>query len=317
MEKMKKPLAAFLCLLALLLPLMACAQGVVRKPLPLSAYQAEIENNDPQKAYVQFVPGENPLYQIRFEDSQVLGWNSSFYVKEVNGVPFTINLLQKTLYDEQGNVLDFEYYAQEQLLQFGLCVALENGDLFEFGYGFGDMPECKWLGFVVEGVDANGNELAFHNLVELLDEQRPDVPLSTFLTPQEPEEGKPFIAVSVNPNPVYLTEAHLSAAQPYWWEYVVSYENTGSAPFIVTGVEDIFYNGDVLANNRPSSAEALMDWSGQKDRVIEPGERWEVECIAPLQDITLGGLRLTGTDESGNEMSFVGSFDLLHEMAQP
>lgn len=314
---MKKTIVAFVGLIALLLPLIACAQDVVRKPMPLAGYQAEVENADPQKAYVQFVPNENPLYQICFEDTHVLGWNSAFYLKEVNGVPFTVTLLQKTLYDAQGNVLDFQYFTQEELLQFGLCVALENGDLFQFGYGFGDMPECKWLGFVAEGVDANGNELAFHNLVELVAEQKPDVPLETFLATQEPEEGKPFISVGANPNPVFLTEAHLSANEPYWWEYVVYYENTGSAPFIVTGVEEIFYNGDVVAINNPSSAEALMDWSGQKDRVIGPGERWEVESVIPLQDMTMGGLRLTGTDENGNEMSFVGSFDLLHEMAEP
>ncbi|MCI5956641.1 MAG: hypothetical protein MRZ54_06640 [Clostridiales bacterium] len=314
---MKKMLTGFVCPFALLLPLVACAQGVVREPMPLAGYQAEIENADPQKAYVRFVPSENPLYQMCFEDTQTLGWRGFFYLKEVNGVPFTINLLQQTMYDAQGNVLDFQYYTQEELLQMGSRVALENGDLFEFGYGFGDMPECKWVGCVAEGVDAKGNELVFHNLVELLPEMKPAVPLDTFLAPQEPEEGKPFIAVGANPNPVFLTEANLSADQPYWWKYVAYYENTGSAPFIVTGVELIFYNGDVMAVNTQGSAEALMDWSGQKDRVIEPGERWEVDTVSPLQDVTMGGLRLTGTDESGNEMSFVGSFDLLHEMVEP
>lgn len=314
---MKKKLTGFVCLFVLLLPLVACAQSEVRKPMLLAAYQAEIENTDSQKAYVRFVHNENPIYQTLFEDTQTLGWRGHFYLKEVNGVSFTINLLQEALYDAQGNVLDFMYFTQEDLLEFGACVVLENGDLFDFGYGFGDMPECKWVGFVAEGVDAKGNELAFHNLVELLPEIKPAVPLDTFLTRQEPEEGKPFIVTGATPNPVFLTEANLSDTQPYWWEYVIYYENTGSAPFIVTGVEEIFYNGDAMVLRSESSAEALMDWSGQKNCVIEPGECWEVESVAPLQDITMCGLRLTGTDESGNEMSFVGSFDLLHEMVEP
>lgn len=312
---MKKTLAVLAGLIALLLPLMACAQDAQRKPLPLADYQ-EAENTDPQKAYVRFVNNENPLYQMHFDDTQEDGWRSSFYIKEVNGVPFTLAYLQITWYDARGHVLDTYGFTQEELMEIG-SVVLENGSQFGLGYGSSRTPKAKWVGVEVEGSDANGNELAFTNLVELLSEHRPEVPLDTFLAPQEPQEGKPFIAVGADPNPVWISEMYLVPEEPYWWKFYVYFENTGSTAFTVTGAEYIYYNGDVMANREQYGVEALMDLSQQREPVLEPGERWEIETFTPLQDMTQLGIRLTGTDESGAEMSFVGCVSLLHEMAKP
>lgn len=306
---MKKWLSVALMLLVL----MACTVSVaeiVRQPMALEAYQTAVQNADASQAFIKFVSYENPVYQTHFDDNNADGWQYSFYLKEVNGIPFTVTLMHETFYDQEGRVISFEYFPQEEMQNWGMCLQLEDGALFEYGMRIDGRPDCRWAGYVVEGVDANGNELCFHGLIEFLPDPLP-VQTADMFRLQPAEDA----SVWVGGVPASVKAACREDGS-FWWEYTERIENRSDAPITVVSLQEVLLNGENMQSAMSLSVEALMDWCGEEDAILSPDESWNLECAMPVQELTMVGLRFTGVDENGKEISAVSYIDLLHETSE-
>lgn len=303
------PMILLLCC-ALMLSLTAAAAEPAG-PMTLEYYQSAVPNDDPARAYVELTPYENPIYQIFFEDVQQKGWYYSYTIREVNGVPFTMKALAETMYDAAGEVLA---YQRMEDLSFFHTQLLENGEWQEFGMRIHEPTDVRWIAYQLDGTDANGKELSFHCLYELLREEKPVKTLAEFQVEQHKQEGKPFMVLGSDPSPVYAVKDENNAEVSHWWQYHMVFENTGDAPFAVSTLNEVVFNGESVMIDSQYEAQSVAGWCDQEDCVIEPGEHWVIECAMPVQDLTAVGMRLTGTDANGEEMSFVGMFELLHEM---
>lgn len=305
---MKTFLSVLLALMLLLCS--AAAEDVVRSPMPIENYQEAVQAPSADQAFVKFVPYENQVYQTHFDDNDSDGWQYSFYLKEVNGIPFTVTLMHETFYDRQGRVISFEYFPQEEMQNWGMCLQLEDGALFEYGMRVDGMPDCRWAGYVVEGVDANGSELRFRGLIEFLPDSMPVQTADMFR--EQPAEDA---AVWVSGVPASVKAIRREDGS-FWWAYKERIENRSDAAVEVIALQEVLLNGENMQSAMSLSAEALMDWCGEEDALLAPGESWELDCMMPVQELTMVGLRFSGADENGKEISAVGCIDLLHETSE-
>lgn len=311
MRKMFVILLLALCLL----PFAACAEDAPT-PLPLEEYQAAAEETAPDQAHVKFIPYQNPVNMIHSDDTNTDSWQYSFYLKETHGVPFTITRLQETLYDQGGAVQDFRYYFAEDMLGWGATLALKDDQFFEYGMRFDDWPQLAWVGYLVEGEDANGNQLAFHGLMKLSQEYAPVWTVEEFQ--QQPEqEGAAVMNFHLgDEHAVYLTEMENGSSTERIWEYLPSFENTGDTAFTITGMDSVLFNGDSMYWSMSYSPEAIADLFEMESLTVAPGESHSFSEWTPLQSANLYGLRLHVTDANGTEMSFATWAELLPEIEQ-
>lgn len=296
-------------LLALLLPAAAWAETPVREPLPVGEYAALSEETAPEQAYLLFVPNSDVFYLQDFGD-ETEGWQFSFFFRETHGVPFTIELLQKTVYDERGDVVDFCYFTREELTNFGYDCELKDGSIFEFAHRIENQPECRRVGYVAEGTDANGVALRFGGLLELAPERLPVLAPEDFTQLPAPE-GEIDVTVSFTPNPIPLR--YEETWQDYFWRYSVQIRNTGSAAVTAKSWTTAFFNGETMTYRYDLSGYVTAEWCEENDAVLEPGESWTMDMMEPQADMTAIGSRLTVTDENGKEASFAGYATVLYE----
>lgn len=296
---------------ALLVPFAAMAQENDYEPLPLDYYQTPIINDDPSRAYVEMIPYTNPVYQIFFEDVQSQGWQYNYYFEEVNGVPFTLTALHEILYNADGQVIRAQVTED---LYFFETLRLTDGVWQEFGMRFEQPADARWVAYQMDGVDDAGNQQSFHCLFELLAEEKPAQSPADFQLEQQMEAGKPFMALYSDPEVVYASKDGNQESAEYWWAYNMVFENTGEGAFTAHTLNEVGFNGEAVVFDSVYSAQNVISWCDEEDCVIEPGERWVIECAMPVQELAAVGMRLTGTDSNGNEMSFVGMFELRPEM---
>ena len=133
--------------------------------------------------------------------------------------------------------------------------------------------------------------------------------------PEQQKQGwKPFVVLSGDPDPVYAAKDETNEEVPYWWQYDMVFENTGDSAFALDALNEVGFNGENVMYDSRYAAGSVAGWCDEEDSVLEPGERWVIECAMPVQDLTSLGMRLTGTDVSGEEMCFTGMIEFLHEM---
>ena len=307
----RKGLMILLVLMVCLLPFAALGMESQAQPLPLEAYQAEQPNDDPTQPYVLMKPYESQVYRLYFEDTQSSGWQYSFYFEEINGVPFTITALHETVYNPVGQVVPFQVTDDPYFFEH---MRLENGVGQELGMRF-DGGDLGWAAYRLDGVDDNGQEYSFHCLFEFLQEEKPAKTPEEFTVEQQPENGKPFVRLYTEPDPVYAVPREENQQAEYWWEYLMVFENTGSSALTAETFSETGFNGQAVMYDSDYQAEDVITWCDEPDCVLEAGERWVIDCAMPVQELTMVGMRLNGTDESGVEMSFVGTIMLTPEIA--
>ena len=303
---------AFLALFcAFLLPFAVMTQASATQPMTLEQCQTPVPNDDPAQPYLEMKPYENPVYQMWFDDVQANGWHYAFSFEEVNGVPFTVENLTETMYDANGQVVI--HWTLEDLSFFD-TLRMENGAWQEFGMRIDQPSDVHWVAYQIDGTDDSGNQHSFHCLFELLTENKPVQKPEDFMAEQTRQEGKPFLVLGSDPAPVPVVKDEANADQPYWWQYDVVIENTGDAAFTAVSYNEACFNGANMMVDGAYAAEDVAGWCEEEDCVIDPGERWVISCAMPVQEMTMMGLRMSGTDASGEEMSFTGVIELLHEM---
>lgn len=312
---MRKMFVILLLALCLLLPLAASAEGAIT-PLDLEYYQAAAEETAPDQANVQFVPYENPVDMIHLDDSNTDYWMYTFYLKETHGVPVTITSLQETVFDQDGAVQDCRYYVTEDMLDWGADLELKDGQVFEYGMRFDDWPQLGYVGYLMEGVDANGNQMAIHGLMELSHEYAPVWTVEEFQ--QQPEqEGVAAMRFTLDDDQsVYLMEVQMGSSAMWMWECQPSFENTGDTAFTLVGMDMVLFNGESMYWSRRYSPEAAADLFEMESLTVNPGESYSYSTRATLDSINIWGQRLYVMDENGTEMSFVAWAELLPEMEQ-
>lgn len=302
--KKTKILFALILLLccALLLPAMA------QEEISLEHYQTMIPNDDPARPYVELRPYENPVYQMHFADRDVMGWHFGFVIQEANGVPFTLTAMSEIYFDAQGQIAGQD---RTEKLDFWETTRLADGQSLEFMMRLNEPSNVRWIAYEVEGVDDAGNTSRFHCLFELLTEKKHVQKLADFMEKQQPEAGRPFVKVSIEPDVVY---ASAEEDGQFWWMYQLVFENSGDEALNVLTLNEVCFNGENIMVDGLYRAADVITWCDEEDTVLEAGERWVIEVGMPVQELTTGCVRLTGEDAQGEEMSFTGMFELRHEM---
>lgn len=310
---MRKMFVILLLSFCLLLPLTACAEDA---SLTLEFYQAAAEETAPDQANVQFIPYQNPVDMIHMDDTNTDAWQYSFYLKETHGVPCTITSLQETVFDQDGAVQDCRYFVTEDMQGWGANLDLKDGETFEYGMRFDDWPQLSHVGYLIDGVDANGNQLTIRGLIELNHEYAPVWTVEEFQ--QQPEqEGVASMCVSLDDDQaVCLTEKQMGSDAIWVWDYLPSFENTGDTAFTLVGMDSVLFNGESMYWSMRYSPEATADLFEMESLTVAPGESYSYSEFSPLQSISMVGLRLHVTDENGTEMSFVAWAELLPEIEQ-
>lgn len=305
-----------LCLLLVcaLLPAAVWAEALYTPAgYPLSWYQQQAQNADPTQAFVQVIPHETP---VRLAQNAAMNnelcWYTAFDMQEVNGVPFTLVKQTVTGFDEAGNIVWQSLYADQDIFFYDGRV-LENGKTFTWG-ALAASNGTRWYALCLEGVDANGSELAFGGLIELLDEVRAVPVRAEFEAEPVRVDGKPFLEITCPQSPVRYVESLTDMPEEPGWEFTIVYENTGDSAFTLTHMEHVFFDGDEFAMDSAFRAETVAEWRGEGGVVFQPGDRWEDSNYQPMYEgFDTLFIRVTGTDESGEELSFTGRIDLVRQ----
>ncbi len=296
---------------AVVLPFAVMTQATAAEPRPLEYYKTLVPNDDSAKAYLELVPYENPVYRMYFEDAQANGWHYSYSIEEVNGIPFTLTALTETMYDADGQVI--LHQTMKDLFFFD-NLRMADGAWQEYGMRIDQPSAVRWVAYEIDGVDDSGNQQSFHCLFELLVEDKPLQKQADFTAEQLRQDGRPFMMISGDPALVYAVKNETNPENPYWWQYDMVFENAGDTAFVVSSLNEVGFNGEDVMYDSNYTARSVAGWCDEEDCVIEPGERWVIPCAMPVQNLTSLGMRLTGTDENGEEMSFTGVIEFLHEM---
>lgn len=118
------------------------------------------------QAIVSITPIENPVHAIRFEDfPDGVGWFYEFRIEETAGVPFTVHELASIVISENGTE-DGHTFTGEQVAEWWGSNTLEQNIPQALTGGF-PLQAVKGVRIVLNGTDANGNELTFEGSLEL------------------------------------------------------------------------------------------------------------------------------------------------------
>lgn len=122
------------------------------------------------KAFIAMTPREAvaPLVQNdRFSKGE--GWYYGFHAARESDVAFTVRDLVEVIFDHNGDAYP-NVFSVEQLQSWGWDLTFPKGEAQHFGGSF-PIQNAQAVGFVLRGVDENGNELSFHTFVELEQKQ--------------------------------------------------------------------------------------------------------------------------------------------------
>lgn len=118
------------------------------------------------QAIVSITPIENPVRAIRFEDfPDGVSWFYEFRIEETAGVPFTVHELASIVISENGTE-NGHTFTGEQVAEWWGSNTLEQNIPQALTGGF-PLQAVKGVRIVLNGTDANGNELTFEGSLEL------------------------------------------------------------------------------------------------------------------------------------------------------
>ena len=279
---------------------------------PVEWYQQPAVN-EAGKAYVKLTALQSPVkLTAQNEEPQSYRWNIVYTFEEVNGIPFTVTRMTEMFFDSDGNVVDPWVMGSDEFAGFFQESTLVSGK--NYGYNIGRLLSSDIAyAVVLEGVDANGNELAFPLYIPLSQEAEKILTPADF-APAVREEGKAFISMTADADPVPLVEDPLFDGNLGWF-FNVQMRNETEIPFTPDGLTLALFDGDRMSSVINMPGTQVQEWLGGEAFV--KGENSVLyEDAARKQEITHIGLRLTGTDAGGNELAFAVLMELSQELAQ-
>ena len=118
------------------------------------------------QAQVSIVPMENPVHAIHWEDyPDGVGWLYEFRIEETAGVPFTVHQLDSIIINDNGGEDTHSFNGEDVAQWWGSDTLVQNSSQSLSG-GF-PLQDVKGVRIVLNGTDANGNELTFEGSLEL------------------------------------------------------------------------------------------------------------------------------------------------------
>lgn len=287
-------------------------QSLLPADYPMEWYQTHAEKVE-GKAYVKLTALQSPVKLTAVEDAPLpYEWNIVFTFEEVNGIPFTVNRMTEVFFDAEGNIIDPWVMGSDEFAGFFQESTLVPGKTYGYNLGrliSGDVA----YGVAMEGVDENGNELAFSLYIPLSQE------IEKTLTPADfaqaaPEDGKAFVSMTPEADPVPLMEDSFFDGNQGWY-YAVDIQNETDIPFTPDGLKLALFNGDTMVSVINMPVSLVQEWLGCESFV--KGESSILyRDAACKQSVTHVGLRLTGTDANGNQLAFAVLMELAQELAK-
>ena len=279
---------------------------------PAEWYREPAENIEGQ-AYLHISPWQSPVLLTPVEDAPFpYVWNVVFSMEETNGVPFTITRMTEVFFNENGEIGDVYIMGHAEATDFFQDEALQPHKSYAYNIG---RPACGDTGYglALEGVDENGYERAFSLYVPLSQEIEKQLTPEDF-APAVREEGKAFIAMTPESNPFPLVQdAFFDGGQG--WYFNMEIQNETDIPFTPGQMTlALFSKGNMYSViNMPGSL--VQEWLGA-ERFVKDESSLSYRDAACLQPVDQMGLRLTGTDDGGNELTFAVLVDLAQEPEQ-
>lgn len=118
------------------------------------------------QAQVSIVPMENPVHAIHWEDyPDGVGWLYEFRIEETAGVPFKVHQLDSIIINDNGGEDTHSFNGEDVAQWWGSDTLVQNSPQSLSG-GF-PLQDVKGVRIVLNGTDANGNELTFEGSLEL------------------------------------------------------------------------------------------------------------------------------------------------------
>lgn len=291
----------------------ATAAPVLPADYPLSWYQNQPANEDTAKAYVDVVPHrlEARLMETGFGEEP--RWDIGFDVVERNGIDFHPEKMTLIQFTPEGGVYSTEVIAARELGEYVDAELNQDNPYFEWRTMSCDY-EAGWYGLALEGVDANGNALAFGDVIQLINEPQSMPVKADFFVEQAPVSGKPFLTITAKEgDTIHLTHgAHPYTGDPaYCFTQLVT--NSGDAPLNVISYQITFFNGEERFLYSDNAGESFARWCGETSTTIQPGQTWVMETFEPDNPVDLICYCIVGETEDGEEMRFTGYLHLSAE----
>jgi len=126
----------------------------------------------------------------------------------------------------------------------------------------------------------------------------------------ERQEGKAYLTLTVEPNPVKLTFDAAEAGQ-YAWFYNVRIEESGGIAFNVEEIEFRDFYDDTVRNFRTWKSDHMAKTWGSN--TIPANEFRSFRGGLTAQRVTNSGVVVRGTDANGNELEFRGMINYSQE----
>lgn len=291
----------------------ATAAPVLPADYPLSWYQNQPANEDTAKAYVDVVPHRLQARLMETGFGEDPRWDIGFDVVERNGIDFHPEKMTLIQFTPEGGVYSTEVIAARELSEYVDAELNQDNPYFEWRTMSCDY-EAGWYGLALEGVDANGNALAFGDVIQLLDEPQPMPVKADFFVEQVPVSGKPFLTITAKEgDTIHLTPgAHPYTGDPaYLYTQLVT--NSGDAPLNVISYQIMFFNGEERFLYSDNAGESFARWCGETSTTIQPGQTWVMETFEPDIPADLICYCIVGETEDGEEMRFMGYLHLSAE----
>lgn len=137
--------------------------------------------------------------------------------------------------------------------------------------------------------------------------------LAWFQEPDVPEEGKAFIRISSDQNPV-MAQPNPDGGDRNIWYYQLSFIEQNGIPFTITELITQPFNGDYPKEAIIENEEWLSSAWG--DNIIPANGIQYLGSGMPVQAITQMGILIKGVDANRNELEFRGIVDFSQELAE-
>lgn len=143
----------------------------MKRPVTLEQFTKDHVQED-GKAYLNIYALESPVpqvYDTAFEGDW--GWKYQYFVENVTDIPFTVELITEVYFRGETAAI-VNTYDKDWLAQWDISNTFASGTPpYGSGGGANTMQCFTGLGIMVEGVDANGNELTFVHFIPFAQEK--------------------------------------------------------------------------------------------------------------------------------------------------
>lgn len=305
----------FLCLLLMIAAIAPCMAENDAAPYSYEWFM-QPDDSVPTKSCVYIHTSSSVPAQLMFDpayDAQYV-WKLHFIMEEGTGIPFTIEKLTEVTFGQDHVVLAANEYIGEEV---NMLLPQNTVKIdYQLGYNIDIIPGGgeTALGVAIEGTDALGNALTFTCCVPLSYEVSPVLTRAHFAAGAAQEEGKPYISITTEENPIPQIYNPVFNGD-YGWEYFYTIENVTDEPFTVSRIVEAYLIGEDVVFSAEYTQEQFEEWDFSPELV--KGNAFTGGSGANTQQgFDELGLLAEGVDKDGNEIVFAALIPFSKERPQ-